>query len=243
MTRLPPFGASTFAVLLLALTGLPLPPAANAAPAGQAAPLAGASMIERWLRQTVRLPEGQRLRLDIEVGQLPNGQRLAPCDRAEPFVPGHAKLWGRTTIGLRCVAGARWTTYLPVRIGAWGPALVARSRLPAGHIPRADDFVVREVDWAASRTVPLASPAALQAQELMRPLAAGQPLTTDDLRLRPAVRAGDPVGVVVAGQGFTIGIEAVALSSAADGQRIQVRAGNGKVLSGLVDGKIVRIAR
>ena len=205
--------------------------------------LPGTAQIERWLRQSVKLPDGQKLRVEVEVGHLTRGMKLAPCNRAEPFVPGHARLWGRTTIGLRCVDGARWTTFVPVRIAAWGPALVARNNLPAGHVPQPGDFAVREVDWAATRQVPLAAISALKTQELLRPLTAGQPLTTDDLRLAPAVRAGDAVGVVVAGTGFTIGVEAVALSTAADGQRIQVRTGNGKVLSGQVDGKIVRISR
>ena len=212
---------------------------ATAAPAG----LPAASQIERWLRQTVELPAGQRLRLEIEVGQFSRGLKLAPCERAEPFVPGHARLWGRTTIGVRCVVGARWTTYLPVRVSAWGPALVARARLPAGKRASADDFLIREVDWAATRSVPIASADLLRGQELWRPIAADQPLTTDDLRLAPAVRAGDPVGVVLAGNGFSIGIEAVALSTATHGQRVQVRTGNGKVLSGMVEGNIVKIAR
>ena len=43
--------------------------------------------------------------------------------------------------------------------------------------------------------------------------------------------------------GFTIGIEAVALSTAAEGQQVRVRTGTGKVLNGTVDGKSVRISR
>ncbi len=203
----------------------------------------GTEGLEQWLQRSVALPDGQQLRVEVEIGQLHRGLRLAPCDRAEPFIPSGARLWGRVNIGLRCVAGARWTTFLPVRISAWGPALVARMPLAAGRIPQPGDFAVAEVDWAAHRSVPLANQALLEGRELVRPLAAGQPLLTGHLRLAPAVRVGETVPVVLQGAGFAIRTEAVALGSAAQGQRIRVRTGNGKVLDGTIDGKSVRIRR
>ncbi len=49
-------------------------PGPTAAPAAAATPgLPGATQIERWLRQTVKLPDGQRLRLEVEVGSLTRG--------------------------------------------------------------------------------------------------------------------------------------------------------------------------
>jgi flagella basal body P-ring formation protein FlgA len=115
--------------------------------------------------------------------------------------------------------------------------------LPAGRIPQPRDFSVQEVDWAASRSAPIASRAILEGQELIRPVAAGQPILTEYLRIAPAVRAGEPVSVVVEGTGFAIRTEAVALSTAAEGQQIKVRTGAGKVLNGTVDGRSVRILR
>ncbi len=203
----------------------------------------GTEGIEQWLERSVALPDGQQLRVEVEIGQLHRGLRLAPCERAEPFIPSGARLWGRVNIGLRCVAGARWTTFLPVRVSAWGPALVARTPLAAGRIPQPGDFAVAEVDWAAHRSVPLANQALLEGRELTRPLAAGQPLLTSHLRMAPAVRVGETVPVVVQGSGFAIRTEAVALGSAGEGQRIRVRTGSGKVLDGTIDGRSVRIRR
>ena len=220
----------------------PTPPAARSG--SPAAPPADApDQLERWLRQSVKLPDGQNLRIEVQVGTINRGLKLAPCDKAEPFLPGNTRLWGRANVGLRCVAGARWTTFIPVRVAAWGPALVARSMLPAGRIPQLDDFVVQEVDWAASRSAPVANRNLLDGQELIRPVAAGQPLLTEYLRIAPTVRAGDPVPVILEGEGFSIGIEAVALSAAADGQQVRVRTGTGKVLNGTVDGRSVKILR
>ena len=231
--------------LLAVLIALPLAlPAGAAAAKGPAKPVAEApDQLESWLRQSVKLPDGQALRVEVQIGTLNRGLKLAPCDKAEPFLPGNIRLWGRANIGLRCVAGARWTTFIPVRISAWGPALVARTMLPAGRIPQADDFVVQEVDWAASRSIPLANPGLLDGQELIRPVAAGRPLLAEYLRIAPTVRAGEAVPVILQGQGFSIRIEAVALSAAADGQQVRVRTGTGKVLNGTVDGRSVKILR
>ena len=221
--------------------------AGAAAPAGPAAPAAPQGdtpgQLERWLRQSVKLPDGHNLRIEVEIGTINRGLKLAPCDKAEPFLPGNTRLWGRANVGLRCVAGARWTTFIPVRVAAWGPALVARSMLPAGRVPQLDDFVVQEVDWAANRSAPIANRNLLDGRELIRPIAAGQPLLTEYLRIAPTVRAGDPVPVILEGEGFSIGIEAVALSAAADGQQVRVRTGTGKVLNGTVDGRSVKILR
>ena len=231
--------------LLAVLIVLPLalPAGAAAAKASAKAAAEAPDQLESWLRQSVKLPDGQDLRVEVQVGTLNRGLKLAPCDKAEPFLPGNTRLWGRANIGLRCVAGARWTTFIPVRISAWGPALVARTMLPAGRIPQADDFVVQEVDWAASRSIPLANPGLLDGQELIRPVAAGRPLLAEYLRIAPTVRAGEAVPVILQGQGFSIRIEAVALSAAADGQQVRVRTGTGKVLNGTVDGRSVKILR
>ena len=242
--------ASTLLFTLLAASlsaALPLPAhgAGPTAPAATTASAAnpGPANLESWLRQSVKLPNGQNLRIEVQVGTLNRGLKLAPCDKAEPFLPGNTRLWGRANVGLRCVAGARWTTFIPVRISAYGPALVARVMLPAGRIPQPEDFSVQEVDWAASRSTPIANRAVLEGQELIRPVAAGRPILTEYLRIAPAVRAGEPISVVVEGQGFAISTEAVALSTAADGQQIRVRTGSGKVLNGTVDGRSVRILR
>jgi flagella basal body P-ring formation protein FlgA len=225
-------------LLLLALFCMPVLAAAGAEPS-EPAP----RELERWLKQSVQLPNGQRLRVEVEIGTLNKGLKLAPCDRAEPFLPGNTRLWGRANVGLRCVLGARWTTYVPVKISAWGPALVARVALPAGRVPRPEDFAVEEVDWAASYSAPITSRSVLQGRELTRPVSAGQPILVEYLRIAPAVRAGEPVAVRIEGRGFTIGTEAVALSSAADGQAVRVRTAAGKVLYGMVAGTTVRIVR
>src|SRR5690606_24244858 len=52
----------------------------------------GTEGIEQWLERSVALPDGQQLRVEVEIGQLHRGLRLAPCERAEPFIPSGARL-------------------------------------------------------------------------------------------------------------------------------------------------------
>ncbi|MCW8181821.1 flagellar biosynthesis protein FlgA, partial [Verminephrobacter eiseniae] len=63
------------------------------------------------------------LRLQVSVGALDARLRLAPCARVEPYLPVGTQLWGRTRLGLRCVAGvSAWNVFLPIVIAAFGPA-------------------------------------------------------------------------------------------------------------------------
>jgi flagella basal body P-ring formation protein FlgA len=69
-----------------------------------------------------------------------------------------------------------------------------------------------------------------------RPLAAGQPLVLDLLQLPRIVQAGRAVRVLLAGQGFSISQQAIALASASIGQTVKVKTPSGRVLLGRVTG-------
>ena len=74
-------------------------------------------------------------------------------------------------------------------------------------------------------------------------MAAGQSLHADHLRPAPSIRSGEVVAAIAEGDGFRIATDAIALASAGEGQSIRVRTPGGKVLSGLVEGKTVKIFR
>ena len=57
------------------------------------------------------------------VGEPDPRLNLAACAEYEPFVPAGARLWGRASLGVRCVSGASWPAYVPVQIKVYGPAL------------------------------------------------------------------------------------------------------------------------
>ncbi|MBP7582370.1 MAG: flagellar basal body P-ring formation protein FlgA, partial [Vogesella sp.] len=55
------------------------------------------------------------------------------------------------------------------------------------------------------------------------------------LRLPYVVKMNQPVRLQAKGDGFVIGSDATALGNAGVGERVNVRAGNGKVVSGIVE--------
>ncbi|HLT26639.1 MAG TPA: flagellar basal body P-ring formation chaperone FlgA [Zeimonas sp.] len=229
--------------------------AQNASPEARA-PLAElAPQLRRWLEETaastwtMRLPDGSGagesdgagLRIEVQVGRLNSGLRLAPCARIEPFLPANARLWGRGYVGVRCTEGASWSTMIPVTVSVFGPALVANLPMPAGTMPRAEDFRIEEVDWTRAPGVPVTDPAWLEGRSLGRPLSAGQVLRADDLRVPQTIAAGDPVRIRVLGNGFSISASGFAMASAGDGQPLRVRTETGRMLVGTVRDRIVEI--
>ena len=143
----------------------------------------------------------------------------------------------------RCTSGATWTVWHNLQVHVEGPALVARQQLAAGSVPQPANFSVQRVDWTRSPTPPLPIDTRLGGQELQRTLAAGQSLHADHLRPAPSIRSGEVVAAIAEGDGFRIATDAIALASAGEGQSIRVRTPGGKVLSGLVEGKTVKIFR
>jgi flagella basal body P-ring formation protein FlgA len=225
--------ATRRAVLAL-LTGFAC---SGAAPVAHAVDAATDALVTQFVQQAV----GEGYRVDVEVGQLDPRIRLAPCARLEPYVPGSARLWGRTLIGVRCVEGASWNVSLPIHVRVYGQALVANTTLLAGTAASEADFRLAEVDLTREGRNLIGDPGALANRTLSRPIAAGQPLRADHLRVAQVVSPGDPVRIRLLGTGFEIASEGVALSGAGEGQVLRVRTENGRVLSGTARGRIVEI--
>ena len=81
-------------------------------------------------------------RVEVTIGALDERMRLAPCSRVEPYLPQGARLWGRGSIGLRCLDAAGWNVFLPIDVKVFARALVAARSLQPGDGAGAPD--VRE---------------------------------------------------------------------------------------------------
>src|SRR5918993_5653986 len=90
------------------------------------------------------LPHGGEV--EIVVGEMVSRLTLAPCARYEPFVPAGAKLWGRSSLGVRCVEGANWTVFVPVEIRVWSVVQVAARPIARGRPVTPDDVRLDRVD-------------------------------------------------------------------------------------------------
>jgi flagella basal body P-ring formation protein FlgA len=175
---------------------------------------------------------GGGARVEVTLGELNPRLQLAPCARIEPFLPTNARLWGRSTIGLRCTQGATWSVQMPVTVRVFGPALVATRPL-APNTPLTDaDFTVDEVEWTREPQGVATDATQIEQRVLTRAVAAGQPVPLAALRAPQVIAAGDPVKLLGQGKGFAITAQAVALASAQDGQSVRVRTDSGRILTG-----------
>lgn len=223
------------------LAGLVLACAAVAAAAASPDPGTAAGAVELFLNaETSGLPG----RVEIKVGTPDPRAQPAPCAALEPFLPAGTRLWGRSTLGLRCrdaVPGAAgWSMLLPVEIKVFGNALVTTRALAANEAVTADSYSVREVELTREPRGVLTDGAQIGDSVAARPIPAGQVLRSDTVRARQVVSAGSQVKVVASGRGFQISTQGRALNAATAGQAVRIQSETGRMLSGtaLPDGTV-----
>lgn len=229
-----------FAVLaaVLAFAGL----AAPTASVGKVRPPEDpAQDAQARIEEFVRTQFGPEYRVELRFGQLNPNLRLDACSRIEPFLSPGARLWGRTSIGVRCVEGASWSVAVPMTVAVFGPALVASRPISPNTPLSAADVHVQEVELSRENRPALTDPAQLEGQMSTRALRPGQTLRDYHLRVMPTVRPGDPVRLRMIGQGFVVTSDGAAMASAGNGQAVRVRTPSGKIMIGTVNGRTVDV--
>lgn len=182
-------------------------------------------------------------RVDIEVGTPVTATPLAPCQQTEPFLPPGSRLWGRSFVGVRCVAGANWSVRIPVTVRVYGPALVAARPLQPQQALSADDVTLAEVEWTREPGGYATEATQLDGRMTVRALAVGQPIPLAALRAPQVIAQGELVKVIGQGRNFAISVQAVALHGAQDGQPVRVRTESGRTLVGTArNGRVVDVA-
>lgn len=178
------------------------------------------------------------------ISPLDSRTRLSACEAFEPFLPSGSRLWGKTTVGVRCLGPANWTIYVPVRINVSGNYLVSARPMPAGYIVGETDVAVRSGDLGSLPTNVLTDLSQAVGKTVKAGFSAGQPLRSDQLIAPWAVQQGQNVTTVSKGPGFTVSSVGKALSNAVAGQVVQVRTDSGLTVSGIARaGGVVEIAQ
>ncbi|HEX5362691.1 MAG TPA: flagellar basal body P-ring formation chaperone FlgA, partial [Gallionella sp.] len=72
-------------------------------------------------------------------------------------------------------------------------------------------------------------------------IAGGQVFRDDMLRAAYSVTQGQNVQIISQGSGFSVRNEGAALNNASEGQRVQVRVGSGRVISGIARNGAVEV--
>ncbi|WP_019141195.1 flagellar basal body P-ring formation chaperone FlgA [Noviherbaspirillum massiliense] len=185
---------------------------------------------EQFLRtQSAGLP-GQ---VNIRVGQIDSRLQLAACAAPEAFLPPGSKVWGKTTIGLRCAAPSPWTVYVGATVQVIGEYLVTAAPLVQGQQIGNEHLAKVKGDLTALPPGIVTDASQALGRSPVMSLRAGMPLRQDILRSPSVVQQGQVIRVVSGGPGFQVTAEARSLTNAAAGQVAQARTASGQVVSGI----------
>lgn len=223
-------------VLLLLFAGC-----ASFSALAQQNPAPVSQVVEDFLRiQTQGLP-GQA---DFEITGLDPRNNLTPCNQMEASLAGGARLWGRTSVMVRCLDAGGWRIHVPVKIRVMADYLVTARALTQGQIVGDEDLMRNNGDLTALPNGILTDATQAIGRTAAMSIPAGRPLRGDMLRQPLAVQQSQSVKVISKGPGFeVVGSDGRALNAAADGQVVQVRMANGHIVSGIARmGGIVEVS-
>ncbi|MFK0376851.1 flagellar basal body P-ring formation chaperone FlgA [Pandoraea sp. NPDC090278] len=185
---------------------------------------------ERFLReQTTGLP-GQ---VNITVGESVS-DRMPACAALEPFLPPGARLWGTTSVGVRCAGERPWTLYLQARVSINATYFVAARQINPGEAIGPTDLSPRQGDLTLLPRTVATDAGQIVGTVAVNRITSGLPIRSDLLRSAIAVQQGQTVRVVSRGSGFEVSTEGQVLTRASAGDPVQVRTRAGQVVSGTV---------
>lgn len=173
-------------------------------------------------------------RAQVEIGPIDPRLKLADCPEPAFTPAAGSRLWGAGNLAVACPGPTPWNLYLSYRIALRGPALVAVRPLPAGAVPGANDLTPAEVEYAGDPGRYPREVAGLRGAALARPLPRHGAVTLDLLRIRPLIKAGQRVRIVIDGAGFQVSQEGIAQGQAAPGDSLRLKTASGHLVQGVV---------
>ncbi|WP_248320716.1 MULTISPECIES: flagellar basal body P-ring formation chaperone FlgA [unclassified Caballeronia] len=208
-------------------------PAAAQTPSAAATAQDGESIRVAALAFLQQQAAGLPGKVDITVTPVfPRG--LAPCSALDPFMPTGARLWGRVTVGVRCVGERPWTLYVQARVSINATYYTAARAIAPGEVLASADLVARDGDLTAMPQAVVTDPSQAVGAVALSRVPAGLPLRTDMLRAASSVAIGQTVHVVADGSGFSISADGSAMNNAAPGQQVRVKTAGGQIITGIV---------
>jgi flagella basal body P-ring formation protein FlgA len=205
--------------------------------AAEALPAPAMAAIQQLIeRQTAGLPGKATV-----SAALPGNSALPACDTFDAFLPTGTAARGRVSVGLRCRTGAQWTRFIPAYVKVEGTYYVAARTLEPGDALGLADLKQESGDLAGLPRTIITSSNELVGVRATGRIAAGAPLRKEMLRAATVIQQGQSVQVVAQGAGFTVSIEAKALSQAAVGAVARAKTLDGRLVTGVADedGQIV----
>ena len=186
--------------------------------------------IEQLLQQqTVGLPG----RVSFSVGAIDRNLNLTVCAAPEAFMAPGARVWGNTSVGVRCMGASPWTIYVPVSVRVMAGVVVAAHPLTQGRTIAAADLTLQEADLGLLPGAVMTDAGQAIGRVVTVGVAAGQPLRQDLLRAPLVIQQGQSVTLRAQGAGFKVSATGKALTNAVEGQIAQVRTLTGNTVNGV----------
>lgn len=196
-------------------------------------------VVESYVRKEAAGLPGE---LSVRVAPLDSRLSLPNCPAPQAFMPAGGRLWGKSTVGIRCLGPVAWTIYASVTVEVSAQYVITARPMSQGETVRTQDLATMRGDLARLPAGIVVDPQQAIGQQLAMSLGAGQPLRRDMLRQPHVIAQGQGVKLVSEGPGFRVSTEGRALGNAADGQLVQVRGPSGQTISGIArSGGIVEV--
>jgi len=196
--------------------------------------------VEQFLqRQAGGLP-GE---VTVTVGAVDPRLNLAACPDPQAFFMPGARAWGKTSVGVRCATPSAWTVYIQASVTVVGDYVASAAPLVQGQPIDAGQLTVLKGDLTMLPAGIATDVSQVIGRSATVSLPPGTPLRLDTLRSKPVVQSGQLVRLVSSGNGFSVSAEARAMSTAGEGQVVQVKAANGQQITGIAkSGGLVEVA-
>jgi flagella basal body P-ring formation protein FlgA len=200
----------------------------------QKQPTQSAAAVQRAVEDFVRLQtSGYAGRAKFTIGNVDSRVSLPACAALEVFLPAGGRLWGNSSVGVRCGAPTPWTLYVGVTVRVSGSYVAAARTIAAGQTVAQADVALVEGDLTQLPGPVVTDVAEVIGKTVSAALAPGQVLRPDTLRVSPAILHGQTVKLVSQGAGFRVSADGKALTNAAAGQLAQVRTASGQTVTGI----------
>ena len=157
--------------------------------------------------------------IEIEVGDIDLRIHVAACPALDVDLPAPNAPLLSARVSCR---EPFWTLYVPVRVHAWGRAVVAATNLAPGTRLTAADVTVAQLDILATNGAYLTDPRQAEGMILRANVRAGAPILTPLLDLPVVVHRGDTVVLTLLDSVITIRADVIAMEDGRVGDHITV---------------------
>ena len=172
--------------------------------------------------------------MTVNVDKIDKYLTLPRCSELHPSIPPGSRLWGKTSIVVRCNdRDINWAIYVQAEINVMADVLHLARPVSTGHALTYEDITLQNVNLTHMPDGIFTDPSQIVGKIANNNLTVGQPIRQHMLRAPYVIQRGQKVNLVVKGRGFSISSEGNALTDAAENQVVQVRNKSGRIMSGL----------